>query len=153
MTVLLTYPGVYIQELPSGVRSIIGVSTSLTAFIGRALRGPVNVPTAIRSYADFNRIFGGLWAKSALGYSVAQFFNNGGSQALIVRVHNSATPATATLPNGGPGIALSAANPGTWGSKLTAAVTAVPTPVRNPPYTALYNDLQSDTHRRRVPGG
>lgn len=140
MTVLLTYPGVYIQELPSGVRSIIGVSTSLTAFIGRALRGPVNVPTAISSYADFNRIFGGLWAPSALGYSVAQFFNNGGSQALIVRVHNGATPATATLPNGGTGIALSAANPGTWGSKLSATVTAV-----TPTSTTAFNLSLTDT--------
>ncbi|MGH6846883.1 MAG: phage tail sheath family protein [Methylocella sp.] len=121
MPVLLTYPGVYIQELPSGVRSIIGVSTSLTAFIGRALRGPVNVPTPINSYADFNRIFGGLWAPSTLGYSVAQFFNNGGSQGLIVRVHNSAAAATAAL---SPGIGLIAASPGAWGANLTATVTA-----------------------------
>lgn len=140
MTVLLTYPGVYVQELPSGVRSIIGVSTSLTAFIGRALRGPVNVPTSIGSYADFNRIFGGLWAPSALGYSVAQFFNNGGSQALIVRVHNGATAATATLANGATGIALSAANPGAWGSKLTAAVTAV-----TPASTTTFNLTLTDS--------
>ena len=80
MPVLLTFPGVYIQELPSGVRSIIGVSTSLTAFIGRALRGSVGVPTPVGSYADFNRFFGGLWVPSTLGYAVAQFFNNGGSQ-------------------------------------------------------------------------
>jgi phage tail sheath protein FI len=139
MTVLLTYPGVYIQELPSGVRSIIGVSTSLTAFIGRALRGPVNLPTAISSYADFNRIFGGLWAPSTLGYSVAQFFNNGGSQALIVRVHNGATPATATLANGAAGIALSAANPGNWGAKLTATVTAV-----TPASTTTFNLTLTD---------
>jgi uncharacterized protein len=136
MTVLLTYPGVYIQELPSGVRSIIGVSTSLTAFIGQALRGPVNVPTPVNSYADFNRIFGGLWAPSTLGYAVAQFFNNGGSQGLIVRVHNGAQSATAALT---PSIALSAANPGAWGSKLTASVTAVPSS------TTLYNLTITDT--------
>ena len=124
MPVALTYPGVYIQEAPSGVRSIIGVSTSLTAFIGRALRGPVNIPTRIASPVDFNRIFGGLWAQSTLGYAVQQFFNNGGSQALIVRVHNGATAATATLANGGAGIELVAANPGAWGANLTAQITA-----------------------------
>ena len=148
MSVLLTHPGVYIQELPSGVRSIIGVSTSLTAFIGRALRGPVNVPTPVNSYADFNRIFGGLWAPSTLGYAVAQFFNNGGSQGLIVRVVTSdAKPATATLPNGGggAGIGLSAANPGTWGSKLTASVTAVNNPATNTASTTLYNLTITDT--------
>ena len=37
-----TYPGVYIEEIPSGVRTIMGVATSITAFIGRALRGPVD---------------------------------------------------------------------------------------------------------------
>nr|WP_294510104.1 phage tail sheath C-terminal domain-containing protein [uncultured Rhodopila sp.] len=141
MPVLATYPGVYIQELPSGVRSIVGVSTSLTAFIGRALRGPLNTPTAVNSYADFNRIFGGLWATSALGYSVAQFFSNGGSQALIVRVYNgTGGAATATLANGGTGIVLAAANPGVWGSKLTAAVTAV-----SPASTTTFNLTLTDS--------
>jgi phage tail sheath protein FI len=140
MSVRVTYPGVYVQELPSGVRSIVGVSTSLTAFIGRAPRGPVNTPTAISSYADFNRIFGGLWAPSTLGYSVAQFFNNGGSQALIVRVHNGAASATATLANGAGGIDLEAANPGTWGAKLSAAVTAA-----TPASTTTFNLTLSDS--------
>jgi len=123
MPVAVSYPGVYIQEAPSAVHSIIGVSTSLTAFIGRALRGPVNIPTAISSPADFNRIFGGLWASSTLGYAVQQFFNNGGSQALIVRVVNGAAAATTTLANGSAGIGLVAASPGAWGANLTAAVT------------------------------
>jgi phage tail sheath protein FI len=140
MPVLLTYPGVYIQELPSGVRSIVGVSTSLTAFIGRALRGPVNVPTPVNSYADFNRIFGGLWAQSTLGYAVQQFFNNGGSQGLVVRVHNGAETATAALTNGAGHIALAAANPGAWGAKLTATVTASAVSA-----TTLYNLTLTDT--------
>ncbi len=40
MPVSVTYPGVYIQELPSGVRTVSGVATSIAAFVGRALRGP-----------------------------------------------------------------------------------------------------------------
>jgi hypothetical protein len=80
MPIALSYPGVYIEENTTPGSAIVGVSTSLTAFIGRALRGPVNQPTLVESFADFTRQFGGLWAASALGYSVAQFFANGGSQ-------------------------------------------------------------------------
>ena len=86
MPVALTYPGVYVEEIPSGVRTITGVATSITAFIGRALRGPVNEAVTINSYADFERIFGGLWAPSSLGYAVRDFYLNGGSQAIIVRL-------------------------------------------------------------------
>jgi phage tail sheath protein FI len=88
MPVQLTYPGVYIEEIPSGVRTITGVATSITAFIGRALRGPVNEPITITSLADFERIFGGLWVESSLGYSVRDFYLNGGNQAIIVRIFN-----------------------------------------------------------------
>lgn len=86
MPVQLTYPGVYIEEIPSGVRTITGVATSITAFIGRALRGPVNEPKTINNYGDFERIFGGLWKESTLGFAVRDFFLNGGSQAIVVRI-------------------------------------------------------------------
>ena len=82
MPVTPTYPGVYVEEIPSGVRTITGVATSITAFIGRALRGPVNEATTINSYGDFERIFGGLWAHSMLGFPVRDFFLNGGSHLL-----------------------------------------------------------------------
>jgi uncharacterized protein len=82
----LTYPGVYVEEISSGVRTITGVSTSVTAFLGLAQRGPVNEATFINSYGDFERIFGGLWEKSTLSYAVQDFYRNGGSQAIIVRL-------------------------------------------------------------------
>jgi phage tail sheath protein FI len=63
-----------------------GVATSITAFIGSARRGPTDVPGSVNSFIDFERLYGGLWAPSTLGYAVQQFFLNGGSQALIVRV-------------------------------------------------------------------
>jgi hypothetical protein len=84
----LTYPGVYIEEIPSGVRTITGVATSITAFLGRALRGPTDNAISINGYGDFERIFGGLWADSALGYAVRDFYLNGGSQAIIVRLYH-----------------------------------------------------------------
>ena len=67
----LTYPGVYIEELPSGVRTITGVPTSITAFVGRAWRGPLDEPVKINSYADYERTFGGLWRGSTMSDCVA----------------------------------------------------------------------------------
>jgi phage tail sheath protein FI len=88
MPVTPTYPGVYIEEIPSGVRTITGVATSITAFIGRAQRGPVDEPVTINSFGDFERVFGGLWQKSKLGFAVRDFYLNGGSQAVIVRLYH-----------------------------------------------------------------
>src|SRR5678809_306763 len=93
MPVALTYPGVYIEEVPSGVRTITGVATAITAFIGRALRGPVDDPIRIQSYADYERTFGGLWLESPMSYAVQQFFQNGGTDAVIVRVYNAPSAA------------------------------------------------------------
>ena len=92
-----TYPGVYVEELPSSVRSIIGVGTSITAFVGRALKGPTDKATLIHSYADYTRTFGGLWKKSNMSYAVYQYFQNGGVDAIIVRATNNAKPAKFTL--------------------------------------------------------
>lgn len=86
MPASLTYPGVYIEEIPSGVRTIVGAATSITAFIGRASRGPVNEPVTINSYGDFERIFGGLHVDCSMSYAVRDFYLNGGSQAIIVRL-------------------------------------------------------------------
>jgi phage tail sheath protein FI len=120
----LTYPGVYIEELPSGVRTITGVPTSITAFVGRAWRGPLDQPVQINSYADYERTFGGLWRGSTMSYAVQQFFTNGGSQAIIVRVatrSGTGAAAAATIDLGG-GNTLAAATPGTWGRNLVATV-------------------------------
>jgi phage tail sheath protein FI len=90
-----TYPGVYIQELPSGVHTITGVATSIAAFVGWVNMGPVDEATLVLSWQDFASQFGGLDSRSYLGYSVNQFFANGGQQAYIVRLTDgTATPAT-----------------------------------------------------------
>lgn len=86
MPVTPTYPGVYITEVPSGVRTITGVATSITAFIGRALRGPVNEPKTINSPGDYERIFGGMWVHSPMSFAIGDFYQNGGSQAIVVRL-------------------------------------------------------------------
>jgi uncharacterized protein len=73
MPVAVSYPGVYIEEIPSGVRTITGVATSVTAFIGRTVKGPVNAPFAVNSFGDFERNFGGLSVDSPLSYAVRDF--------------------------------------------------------------------------------
>src|SRR5215218_11254338 len=100
MPITPTYPGVYIEELPSGVRTITGVPTAITAFVGRARRGPVDRAVTINNFADFEREFGRLWVASTMSYAVRDFYRNAGSggQAIIVRIHNGATPATITVP-------------------------------------------------------
>ncbi|HET7812513.1 MAG TPA: hypothetical protein VFL16_18220 [Steroidobacteraceae bacterium] len=80
------------------MRVIARAATNIAAFVGRALKGPVNEPVPIRSFADYTRVFGGLWQPSTLSYAVEQFFENGGRCAVIVRVVNGARPPTLTLP-------------------------------------------------------
>src|SRR5579872_29890 len=90
----LTYPGVYIEEIPSGVHTISGVATSIAAFIGWAPEGPTDHATLVQSWSDYANQFGGLDSRSYLGYAVNQFFGNGGQQAYILRlVVNSAVKA------------------------------------------------------------
>ncbi|MEX1994012.1 MAG: hypothetical protein WD929_05060 [Steroidobacteraceae bacterium] len=87
--------------------------TAITAFIGRCLRGPVNRPTQLTGFAEFQRIFGGLWQPSTLSYAVEQYFENGGRSAVIVRVTNGARCCTLSLPAGEQALTLVALAPGT----------------------------------------
>jgi phage tail sheath protein FI len=99
MPVQPTYPGVYVQEVPSGVRTIVGVSTSVTAFVGKAKSGPINRPVTIYNYSEYEKRFGGLSADSEMSYAVRSFFLNGGSQAIIVRIALNPTTATREMRN------------------------------------------------------
>jgi phage tail sheath protein FI len=121
----VSYPGVYIQEVPSDVRSIVPVETATTAFIGRALRGPVNKPVICNGYADFQRIFGGLWLESSLGYAVNHFFLNGGSKAVIVRVYHPDEDGAGVAKIGIGGLSLKARDPGAWGKSLCVRITHI----------------------------
>ncbi|MGC2696899.1 MAG: phage tail sheath subtilisin-like domain-containing protein [Candidatus Angelobacter sp.] len=123
MPVNPTYPGVYIEELPSGVHTITGVATSIAAFIGWAPKGPTNSAQLVLSWSDFANQFGGLDSRSVLGYSVSQFFANGGTQAYIVRLVDitdapAASPATAGLAP----LTVSALNAGGWGNNYSIAI-------------------------------
>ncbi|MFC7907233.1 phage tail sheath family protein [Streptomyces nigra] len=118
MTVQFSHPGVYIREVSGGSRAVVGVATAITAFVGRALRGPVEDPVMVSSFGEFERVFGGLWRASGLGYAVQDYFLNGGNSALVVRLAPDAEPAEVSIG----GLKLQAANPGTWGNGLTVTV-------------------------------
>src|SRR6185369_11206500 len=120
MSATLTYPGVYIEEIPSGVRTITGVATSITAFVGRALRGPTDLATMVNSFGDFERTFGGLWLESGLAFAVRDFFLNGGAQAIIVRCFSPSAGSFATMSNDS--LDLQAAWPGSWGNQLRVRI-------------------------------
>jgi phage tail sheath protein FI len=97
----LTYPGVYVEEIPSGVRTITGVSTSNTAFVDYFARGPMNQAVQLTSYADFERIFGGLDPLSEASYGIRQYYLNGGMVAWVVRVAGGEPAKAALLLEGG----------------------------------------------------
>src|SRR5687767_6014563 len=119
MPVTPTYPGVYVEELPSSVRTITAVSTSVTAFVGYTKRGPLNRPVTLTGFGDFERAFGGLSADSPLSYAVQHFFLNGGSIAIVVRLASGAGAASGTIDSGSTTVLKAEARePGTWGEGI-----------------------------------
>ena len=105
--------GLQVEEELGPDQSIARQGCARTAFVGRTLRGPVNEPVLLKSFGEFQHMFGGLWQPSPLGYAVEQFFDNGGREALIVRVVNGACTATLTLRAGTQALTLRAVRPGT----------------------------------------
>jgi Bacteriophage tail sheath protein len=134
------HPGVFVQEVPSAVKPIAGVSSSTAAFIGFADKGPVPgtilpsgrpaQPALITSFTEYGRKFGGFRTDSYLTYAVQAFFQNGGSSLYVVRViptpgsppSNNASFATAAIGTGGGALNISAANQGKWGNRIWIVV-------------------------------
>jgi phage tail sheath protein FI len=122
------HPGVYIQEIPSGLRPIEGVSTSTAAFIGKAEKGPLRKARIVTNLQEFESVYGGFLADSSLSHAVHQFFNNGGKKTYVVRIAGTGavaadisikdrkTAAAKTL-------TIRAANEGAWGNKLDIVIT------------------------------
>ncbi len=125
MPITPTYPGVYVEEIPSGVRTITGVSTSVALFIGRTKQGPLNRPTLCLNYSDFVRTFSSDRSYSDLPLHVKLFFINGGTQCYVMRIANGATFAKVTLKSeAGTGVLeLTAKDAGLAGESIRAAVT------------------------------
>ena len=121
----IKHPGVFVEEVAgTGAHTIQGVPTSVTAFVGRTWRGPIDEPVHLNNFGDYQRQFGGLWRDSAVSFAVWQFFNGGGTDAIIVRVATrageaAAKSATIQLQDGE---IFRAANPGSWGLNLKVTI-------------------------------
>jgi len=96
-------------------------SDTTAAFVGRALRGPLDTPVPISSVNAFARRFGGSWQHSTLGPAVEQFFAHGGRRLHVVRVANNARGAMICLPAGNGVLVLRAREPGS-SEQIRAAV-------------------------------
>lgn len=147
-----TYPGVYIQEVSSGVRPIASASTSTAAFVGEAERGDTEEAVRIFNFTEFQNLYGAFLEGRYLAHSVFQFFNNGGSICYIVRVAASdVTTADIQIGNQDSGgteqaLLISAASPGSWGNSLTLAIS----PGTNDPENEFNLDVFEDSLPRAV---
>ncbi|NYF19430.1 hypothetical protein HDC36_000867 [Xanthomonas sp. JAI131] len=134
MAVTVSYPGVYIDEVSSGVHTITNVSTSIAAFLGRTGKGKLNRAVRCLSLADFTRNFGAPHPQSDLAFAVRQFFANGGTDCYVVRIASGAARASITLHSllgSGPQPVLvaTAKSEGAWGNQLRLSVDyATPSP-------------------------
>jgi len=127
MPATYSYPGVYIEEIPSGVRTIASVSTSDTAFVDVFRKGPTDRAVRITSFTDFARVFGGLDNASEASYAIKQYYLNGGSVAWVIRVvANDAKAARIPVALGADAAAgeatFTAASKGAWGNNLQIAI-------------------------------
>ncbi len=122
MPIVPTYPGVYVEEISSGVRTITGVPTSVAAFIGRAQRGTTDKVTLINSFADYEATYGGLNLNSAMSFAVRDFFLNSGAQAVIGRLYQPLGGGTAKAVFNLGVLSLEAASEGEWANQLRIRV-------------------------------
>ena len=105
-------PGFHVEEQPSQEQAIPAAPASVTAFVGRTCRGPLNQAVKINSYREYTETFGGFWKRSPLSYAVDQFFDNGGRDAIIVRIINAGRCASIVLPCGYEKLVLRAVHAG-----------------------------------------
>jgi len=173
MPVQPTYPGVYIEEIPSGVHTITGVSTSIAAFIDYFKRGPMNKAVQIFNFGDFEREFGGLDASSEASYAIQQFFLNGGSQAYVIRAASGAfAPASVEIGDtastgSNSAMTVSAIQDGSWGNNIRVTInhdtillggfnmavteySANNTPIRQEKFLNLSTDSNSLRYAKKV---
>jgi phage tail sheath protein FI len=113
--------GITVTETASMDQPVDVPPDTTAAFVGRALRGPLDTPVLIDSFASFRRRFGGIWLQSSLGPAVQQFFDHGGRKVYVVRVANRARGAMICLPAVHGVLVLRAVEPGST-ENIRAAV-------------------------------
>jgi hypothetical protein len=126
MPVSPSYPGVYVQEVPSGVRTIVGVGTSIGMFLGTAQKGPISRPVRCPNYTSFRDRFGEDSNAGHLAQYVRLFFLNGGTDCYVMRIANGAIASSVTLRNEAgtaDALILTAKDKGMAGENIRAIVT------------------------------
>jgi phage tail sheath protein FI len=121
-------PGVYVEEIPSGIVPVQGVGTSTTGMVGQTERGPTP-PRLITSWSAYERWYGSHVDPSVsyLPYAAQGFFANGGQRLFIARIARAnARLASSDLPaaDGGTSLTVSANGPGAWGGRLFVRIRA-----------------------------
>ena len=104
--------GITVTEIAPMDQPIDVAPETTAAFVGRALRGPLNTPVLVHHFGEFRRHFGSSWSRSSLGPAVQQFFDHGGQNLYIVRVANNARGALICVPADGSALVLRALEPG-----------------------------------------
>ncbi|MGI9291526.1 MAG: hypothetical protein ACR2QG_09670 [Gammaproteobacteria bacterium] len=112
MTTDTSNSGIYVVEGPERGQDIPVSADSVTAFVGPAPRGPIDHAVPVSSPEEFQKIFGAPECHCRLEYSVRQFFANGGTKAVIVRVSGTSVRNRIHLSAGDEGLTLEARNPG-----------------------------------------
>jgi phage tail sheath protein FI len=163
MTVTTSYPGIYIQELPSLAHTITPAPTSIAVFVGYTNpffpdTSPSRYKTAIQlfSFADYQTNFGGFfscpWQPDYVGQAVFQFFQNGGPTCYVVALQaknyydgpggaliGQVGPASVTFQATGGSITFTAKQP------VGVAAAASPTGTAGIPMTVALSINQSPT--------
>lgn len=116
-------PGVFVEETSFRSKSIKGVSTSTTAFVGVAQRGPVGeIPELLTSFAEFERVYGGAedvgGNTNYLAHSVMAYFKEGGARLYVARAYPISGTLAAPNPLG--------ASPTQGNPKLATAIVRIP---------------------------
>lgn len=149
---VVSYPGVYMEEVSSGVRPIAAASTSVAAFIGEAEKGAIGEAVRVFNFTEYQNEYGGFQNYSFLSHAVYQYFNNGGSQCYVVRVAGEGSEAAsitlkdrlANVSSRQPTLEITARSPGAWGNKLAVSVSESPRNPGNEFNLDLYREDEDD---------
>ncbi len=133
------HPGVYVEEIPSGVKPIEAVGTSIAAFVGEIRKGPIGEPVLIHSWDDYEKTFGPIASsEDTMGLAVSAYYLNGGRDAYIARLVSTDPPAAASsskLQGEGAGVGdvliITAASDGTWGNEVYIKIKKITPPDLN----------------------
>ena len=120
------HPGVYVEEIPSGVKPIEAVGTSIAAFVGAVKKGPAGEPELIHSWDDYQNTFCPIASSNDdMGLAISAFYLNGGKDAYVARLVSTSFPAAAsslTVDGEGAGVGgvlvITATSVGTWGNEV-----------------------------------